>query len=324
MNDVPRNDDAEDDIDDLYRRAAAQDPSRPSDAVRQAVFAHAAQLAADRALTREPANADTPGRITPMGKRPPRRARYLSTLVGTLAAAVFVGLLVIPRFLMTPDAPPPRVSALSPVPAKPVAAPAPAPSAPKASGLNPHEAAPPERSAAAAQARTRAHQDARVEFDKAKRALTPVEPLAESNAMSAPASAGRAYAPPVAAAPLPPPAPALTGGAAAVPPAPSPVANALASPTATTAALTRAAEQNDITALQTMFDQGIDVNARDANGRTPLMLAVLSGQSRAVEVLLAHGANVDAADRNGVTPLQAAESARRADIAAALRRAGAH
>lgn len=322
MNDVPRNDDASDDIDDLYRRAAAQDPSRPSDAVRQAVLAHAAQLAADRALTREPANADTPGRITSMDKRPRRRPRYLSALVGTLAAAVLVGLLVIPRFLITPDAPPPRASAVTPVPVEPVAAPAPPP--PKASGLSLPEAAPPERSAAAALARTRARQDAQVEFDTAKRALTPVEAFAESTARPAPAAAGRAYAPPVAAAPVPPPAPAFMGGAAPVPPAPSPVAGIPVPPTATMAALTRAAEQNDITALLTMFDQGVDINARDANGRTPLMLAVLSGQSRAVEVLLAHGANVDAADRYGVTPLQAAESAHRTDIAAALRHAGAH
>ena len=40
--------DPPDDIDDRYRRAAALDPGRPSDAVRRAVFEHAAKLAAER------------------------------------------------------------------------------------------------------------------------------------------------------------------------------------------------------------------------------------------------------------------------------------
>jgi hypothetical protein len=66
-----------------------------------------------------------------------------------------------------------------------------------------------------------------------------------------------------------------------------------------------------------------DLEARDADGRTALMLAVTHGQLAAVEALLAHGADPNAADIHGVTPLQAALAARQPAIAAALRRAGA-
>jgi hypothetical protein len=267
MNDVPHNDDTSDDIDDLYRRAAAQDPSRPSDAVRQAVLTHAAQRAADRSFEREPAkDVVTPDRPMPIDRHLRRRPRYLRAIGGTLAAAVLVGLLVLPRFLLAPDTPPP----------------------PRASEIRPYAAAP--------QARQNAQTN-----------------LSASNAegVTSNAIAPPSYAPPVTAAPAPlTPAPALIGGRAA--------------PTATTAEVRHAAELDDIPALQTLFDQGVDINARDANGRTPLMLAVLNGQSKAVEVLLAHGADATAADWSGTTPLQAAQSAHRSAIAAALRRAGAH
>jgi ankyrin repeat protein len=83
--------------------------------------------------------------------------------------------------------------------------------------------------------------------------------------------------------------------------------------------LRRAAEQGDIPKLQALFDLGVDVNARDADDRSALLLAVLNGRSKAVELLLAHGADVNAADRAGTTPLQAAQSMHQTDIAATLR-----
>jgi ankyrin repeat protein len=64
-------------------------------------------------------------------------------------------------------------------------------------------------------------------------------------------------------------------------------------------------------------------DARDAEGRTALMLAVLRGQSHAVEVLLANGADPNAADARGTTPLQAALAGHQQAIAATLQRAGA-
>lgn len=69
--------------------------------------------------------------------------------------------------------------------------------------------------------------------------------------------------------------------------------------------------------------QPIDVDARDASGRTALMLAILQGHENAVDALLAAGADPNAADATGTSPLQAATASHRPAIVAALRRAGA-
>ena len=88
-------------------------------------------------------------------------------------------------------------------------------------------------------------------------------------------------------------------------------------------ALQRAAETGDLAGLQLLLEEDAPVDARDSSGRTPLMLATLNGQGRAVDALLAHGADPNAADIDGTTPLQAAVAANQPAIAAALRRAGA-
>jgi hypothetical protein len=87
--------------------------------------------------------------------------------------------------------------------------------------------------------------------------------------------------------------------------------------------LRRAAEIGDLSALRAALDTQPAIDARDAGGRTALMLATLHGQSRAVEMLLASGADPNAPDVQGTTPLQAAMAANQPAIAEALRRAGA-
>ena len=67
----------------------------------------------------------------------------------------------------------------------------------------------------------------------------------------------------------------------------------------------------------------LDVDARDAGGRTALMFAVLQGRRQAVETLLAAGADPNAADASGTTPLQAAHAGSHPAIAAALEQSGA-
>ena len=49
MSELPPSSDQPDAVDDLYRRASALDPSRPSESVRSAVLEHAAKLAKERA-----------------------------------------------------------------------------------------------------------------------------------------------------------------------------------------------------------------------------------------------------------------------------------
>jgi len=279
VNDVPHNDEPSDDIDDLYRRAAALDPSRPSAPVRAAVLAHAAQLAAHLVAERpsdKTQDTSAPAPIAPSSSEARRRPWYkaprfsprrLSTIMGTLAAAILVGLLVTPRFLLTRDT---TFSSEAPVHIVSIAPPTAAPRAalPKAEGLQPYISRPQERAST--------HAD-------------------ERNFVAA-LPAALASAP--------------------TPPAPdSPVAGAT---------LRRAAERGDIPKLQVLFDLGVDVNARDADDRSALLLAVLNGRTKVVELLLAHGANVNAADRTGTTPLRAAQSMHQTDIAATLRSAGAH
>jgi ankyrin repeat protein len=48
---------------------------------------------------------------------------------------------------------------------------------------------------------------------------------------------------------------------------------------------------------------GLDLNAKDGNGKTALHFAVLSRQKQAVQWLLDHKAQINARDRDGLTPL---------------------
>jgi hypothetical protein len=100
-------------------------------------------------------------------------------------------------------------------------------------------------------------------------------------------------------------------------PAPAPGA------TDSAAALRAAAESGDLPRLRALLSEQIDLEARDAAGRTALLLAVLRNEAPSVDALLAAGADPNSAAADGTTPLEAAETAHETSIAAALRRAGA-
>jgi RNA polymerase sigma factor (sigma-70 family) len=102
-------------------------------------------------------------------------------------------------------------------------------------------------------------------------------------------------------APTPPPAPAP---AAPIPEA-APAAAAAGS-AAPPEAFYTAAAGGDMGTLQSAINSNIDVNARDAKGRTALNLAIDRGHVDVVKALLAHGATVTSPDGRGMTPIVAA------------------
>jgi ankyrin repeat protein len=321
MNDVPPGQPPSDDIDSFYRRASALDPSRPSDRTRQAVLAHAREIAAgsEQHLTgAAPAALESertaPANITSINAKLLQRRRWWRpALFGTLAAAGLAGLLALPQILTPHVAPTPtyapsqrsdlRASApasatATPEVAHPPAAPpatakrpAPAPLArTDASGGVPGSAgardqpAPPESEPITVTAQRRAAQDVVAE--------SPVAVLAQTESAAAASSAGASAA-----------SKAQVG-----------------SPQA----LRLAAESGDLKRLQSFRDQLTDINSRDDAGRTALLLATLHGQTKAVEFLLAHGADPNIADGEGVTPLSAATAANHSAIIRMLKHAGAH
>jgi Ankyrin repeats (3 copies) len=91
MNEIPPDQGEADELDELYRRASAADPSRPSDSVRRAVLEHAAQLAEQRSLKTGPVNIDI---TRPAANQAWRRP----AIFGTLAAAALAGLMIAPQF----------------------------------------------------------------------------------------------------------------------------------------------------------------------------------------------------------------------------------
>jgi Ankyrin repeats (3 copies) len=289
-----------DDADRLYHRASAQDDSRPSEMVRRRVLKHAAQLATERAAQKSAAGA---GPVRAANRRWQRPAIF-----GTLAAATLAGLLVTPRFF-TPVAPPmanqPATAALPPTATSASAGQSP----PRAAQVPPMPAAAAEYAANNRPVTTQITGGARA------------KPAASANAAASAkvaASADRASDaqrdPDVAAT-----ASTLAGAA----PPPSAASSAAAPRSLDPAAeLRRAAQTGDIAQLQMLVAKQ-PPDARDADGRTALMLAVLRGQSHAVDVLLANGADPNAADAHGTTPLQAAVAGHQPNIAAALERAGA-
>jgi ankyrin repeat protein len=67
--------------------------------------------------------------------------------------------------------------------------------------------------------------------------------------------------------------------------------------------LVRAIRDADAQAVRTLIDDGADVDARDADGNTPLILAAFYARPECVALLLEKGADANAANKAGVTAL---------------------
>jgi Ankyrin repeats (3 copies) len=299
------------DLDEIYRRVSALDPSRPSEAVRRKVLEHAAALAA--APPRPAAN----------------RARWRPAIFGTLAAAGLAGLLVMPR-VFNPHAPtesadtaaraklPPVVAASRPASAPPLASAPPMNSASTPPQIPPPEAAARSRAAPDGAQTTAAQEGVKARArtaDASRLVASRLKAADQPEAVARPDAAAQSGA---AAHPDSAPQPGLMGGH------PATTAQSATPLTDPSTELRWAAESGDIQTLRAILAAEVRIDAPDARGRTALMLAASRGQAESVDVLLAHGADPNAADANGTTPLKAALAADQPAIVAALRRAGAH
>ena len=243
MNNIPPGQDPPEDVDAQYRRAAAADPSRPGEAVRRAVLAHAARLAAQRAAS---------GAGSTLRSRRTRiHAGWRPAIFGTLAAAALAGLMTAPRWL-APGAP--RV-------AEPPA------SAPAADNLAAQPATP--APVAAAEITSRPPMSARSanppsypvrERYQANEAAA--QPAAEPASSEAPERSKSADA-----------GARVAGGAAGrlrVPGSPAAASSAAVAPRAgknSPAGLRSAAATGDLAALEALVANQADIDSRDAAGR---------------------------------------------------------
>jgi hypothetical protein len=84
-----------------------------------------------------------------------------------------------------------------------------------------------------------------------------------------------------------------------------------------------AVARGDLNAIRSLLNNGVDVEAKNAIGDTPLVHASVNGQAGAVRVLLARGANPNNPNVHGMTAMQVAAERGREDIIDALFEMGA-
>lgn len=81
--------------------------------------------------------------------------------------------------------------------------------------------------------------------------------------------------------------------------------------------------KNDMESISQLLREGFDPNAKDADGRTALMHAVLNGKDELIKLLISNGADVQAQDLQGNSALHFASQNYRVSAATLLLEAGA-
>ena len=87
--------------------------------------------------------------------------------------------------------------------------------------------------------------------------------------------------------------------------------------------LRQAAAEGNLLRVETFLEQGVNAQAADARGITPLHLATKHGQRNVVALLLERGAAVNPGSQDGVTPLSIAVREGRREMVALLLAKGA-
>ena len=290
--------DRADELTERYRAASAADPARPSDSVRESVFAYARTVVADQASrgvtsarTRRPAANDYSWRLS---------------AAASVIVAVFATLLA--WHFLTPA--PVRDIGPSPAAAEVAASNQPAtgstvagePSAPLPVERGTSAAPAPNAVAARSRERVNALPDARSRRHDAA-ADSGVADTSVASTRQAPAriAAGSA-AENATLSPATAPPPNLQARR-------SQALEAAASARAGAAAnspLVTAAESGDLERVEQLLRSGMNTEQTDARGRTALLVATRRGDATMVRRLLAAGARADVVDENGDTPLAAA------------------
>lgn len=298
MSGAHSDDDRADEFTERYRAASAADPARPSDALRESIFAYARTVAvqhATRGLTtarrRRSAASDSSWRI-----------RAAASVVVAAFAALLAWHSYTPAPIphREPNSSRSQVDALNP----------PATGFPAETAPAPNAATTPSRQRAAAPpvASSRA-QDATADLGSGSNATGAERALANQlgtpRAAPSPAAAPPAAAPPVVEARR---SEAREAAASARSPARDPQ-------------LLRAAGSGNLELVDQLLRSGASTEQTDARGRTALLVATLRGDLPMVRRLLAAGARADVADEDGDTALAAARRQGPPELASLLERA---